>query len=731
MIRKVKIITIITAALIISAGCAANLPGEVPATPSPLPPNPFAEAATAAAEQGHEYVGGYSIKPLDYDPFTDDSLVYDGTPIELSFQIEGDGGETNVGLVFFLDGAVQPHQVVRSTQTLDGLRPAEELQAVSVHRVAPAETVEITARFTPVTGKKGETLGFARLTMFKPLYLPASESETFGLLHDGHPYDWGTVRFEADAPGEVQSPAVPTLSEPIPESWKIVNESNPTGRIKNPTFRLNDGTGEFMTRLHVIDGKAPLRVQLWGGAESDYRVTVFVNHVPVKINGSDSFIIRSLHDQIVSYEFELDLPADLPRLNSLYATSLPVGEGYLANPEGGNKTGSALLINDAAGTDRGDPAEEAAEAAPGAEAPPVEAGDADLSAALLREGIRSEVLHLSALDDGRLLLGLSDRAFILDAATGEILNRAPFDFTAGTSADGVREAKFLPFAGGFAVFFQTIAGGPTRSALTLYDDEAVQTAAVPLHEFFAVSGDHLPLECALSASGRTLACGDPLTSDLLIRDLDSEAAAKRIGIGDALAGGNFEYRALAFADDDRCLAFTGLISDAGTYEARSAYGILDLENGKVARLAPREYLNDRRIQAVAGRVLFTESRGGEADFGTGAVTLIRLPGGEAEEIPFVHNNGAGLESYTVSLSPTGRYYAGYALEWDRDADAVRRVTIWIYDAETMTPVAESAIDGGSLARPLVAFNERESAYYVAYADAADDWQLRLVRREIP
>ena len=569
------------------------------------------------------------------------------------------------------------------------------------------------------------------MTMFKPLHLPASESETFGLLHDGHPYDWGTVRFETDAPGEVQSPAVPTLSEPIPESWKMAGESNPTGRIKNPVFRLNDGAGEFMTRLRFTDGKAPLRVQLWGGAESDYRVTVFVNHVPVKVNGSDSFTIRSLHDQIVSYEFELDLPADLPRLNSLYATSLPVGEGYLANPDGGNKTGSALLINDAAGADRGDPAEAAAAAPEAAETSPLEAGDADLSAALLREEIRAEALHLSALGGDRLLLGLSDRAFILDAATGEILSRVPFDFMAGTSADGVGEAEFLPFDGGFAVFSQTIAGGPTRSALTLYDGQAVQTAAVPLHAFFAISGDHLPLACALSASGRTLACADPLTSDLLIRDLESEAAAKRIGIGDALAGGNFEYRALAFAGDDRRLAFTGLISDAETYEARAAYGILDLENEKIVRLEPREYLNDRRIQAAADRVLFTESRGGEADFGTGAVTLVRLPGGEAEEIPFVHNNGAGLESYTISLSPTGRYYAGYALEWDRDADVVPRATVWIYDAGTMTPVAESVIDGGSLTRPLVAFNERESAYFVAYADAADDRQLRLVRREIP
>ena len=110
MIKKATFILLMLVLIAgFSSGCAANLPGEIPATLSPLPPNPLSEAATAAAEQGHEYLGGYSTKPLDYDPFAGEALVYDGTPIELSFQIEGDGGETNVGLVFFLDGAVQPH----------------------------------------------------------------------------------------------------------------------------------------------------------------------------------------------------------------------------------------------------------------------------------------------------------------------------------------------------------------------------------------------------------------------------------------------------------------------------------------------------------------------------------------------------------------------------------------------------------------------------------------------
>lgn len=339
MIKKITAFLWALALIVGVAGCAANLPEGRLTAPSPLPSDPFADAGADAPEVRSVALGGYSVKPIGYDgPLSKEPLVYDGTPIELTFQLGGwPGGEMNLGMAFFIDGAIQPHQVIRSTQTLDGLRPVDELQAVSVHRIAPEETIELTVRFTPTTGKKGETLGFSQMAMFKPLYLPASEAETFGGFQDGHPNDYGTVRFEIDAPDAVESPAAAVQSEPIPESWKMVMEGNPTGRVQHPQVRLDDGSDDFIPRIRFSGGKVPLRVQLWGGAESDYRATVFVNHVPVEVNGSDSFLIRSRQDQVVSCNFELELPEELPRMNSLYATVLPVGEGYLANPEGGDE----------------------------------------------------------------------------------------------------------------------------------------------------------------------------------------------------------------------------------------------------------------------------------------------------------------------------------------------------------------------------------------------------------
>ena len=152
--------------------------------------------------------------------------------------------------------------------------------------------------------------------------------------------------------------------------------------------------------------------------------------------------------------------------------------------------------------------------------------------------------------------------------------------------------------------------------LYLYDERSALTRTVPLREFFAIQPDHLSIQCALSASGKKVACTDPLSSAILIRELDSDAAVERIDVG-AQTGLSMNYSALAFADGDRFLIFTGVKTEAEAFKSEKAYGIVELESGRVVRVAERDYLEDARIGTAADRALLNESRADEADFGTG------------------------------------------------------------------------------------------------------------------
>ena len=115
---------------------------------------------------------------------------------------------------------------------------------------------------------------------------------------------------------------------------------------------------------------------------------------------------------------------------------------------------------------------------------------------------------------------------------------------------------------------------------------------------------------SLSASGKKVACTDPLSSAILIRELDSDAAVERIDVG-AQTGLSMNYSALAFADGDRFLIFTGVKTEAEAFKSEKAYGIVELESGRVVRVAERDYLEDARIGTTTAAV--RDSRGRRRD----------------------------------------------------------------------------------------------------------------------
>ena len=48
------------------------------------------------------------------------------------------------------------------------------------------------------------------------------------------------------------------------------------------------------------DGKtATITVQLYGGPETDFNITLFINHQPVQLNGADYLSVRTVKNQMV------------------------------------------------------------------------------------------------------------------------------------------------------------------------------------------------------------------------------------------------------------------------------------------------------------------------------------------------------------------------------------------------------------------------------------------------
>ena len=89
------------------------------------------------------------------------------------------------------------------------------------------------------------------------------------------------------------------------------------------------------------DGKtATITVQLYGGPEADFNITLFINHQPVQLNGADYLSVRTVKNQMVEATFQIDTSA-LGTLNTVYPQSgARDSEGILPPAECGLRRGA-------------------------------------------------------------------------------------------------------------------------------------------------------------------------------------------------------------------------------------------------------------------------------------------------------------------------------------------------------------------------------------------------------
>jgi len=717
--------------------CSAKPTDVNPGVNSTLLPNPFShvtssnETAGVVIPEGSEGFG-WKFAPLagfeNCNQPSECVINYDGQPIELTYEIETMGtNDIEVGFAIFIDGMIQPHQVINSTQAGGGLVPVDMNQYVSAHKVRMNEKIEITIKFNPVTGKKGQTLSFNQMVMPHPSFMPHSPDQYFGNFQDAHPYDFGVIRFLVDAPSQVHSPIVQVESKPIPESMKMVSENNPTGRIGNPFYYFNDGNADYISKLILKDGKANLRLQIGGGVESDFRVTIFINHKPVMVEGNDSFIINTAYDQIVTYNFELDVQG-LPRFNSLYATILPTGDGYLLNPESGYKTGSILLIN---------------EDAPWSGAvPPTSTDDhnaitpehtlntnfsqaslQDLSNGLMSHKTSSrDLLYLSSMSESTVLLVLLEKILLIDTNSGEILKEIPSDIPLTTGSI----VSFYELQNGIAISVTDVAANTTL--IRFFDSELNETMRIDPKKHLELE-QYVGEKCAVSESGEKLACPKDNTI-ILVNDLGSVPNLKNIDLSNDFGSLKLGITTLLFVNQDKYLAFVGFDLSATPSDIPTVYGIIDIEQNRVLSIKSKYNLNEYLIQSTFTDVLFIERRQ-YFDRSDGNVVLFNLASNSEKLVPFLHHSSDGRESFTVRISHSGQYLTGTEYYSIPGINGYQSIVVRIYDAKTMGLVMEIPLGGNLYSLPLISFTKDESSVLIALSESNDSYQVRLLKYTIP
>jgi len=300
-----------------------------------------------------EELGAFSFGPLIN--YTDDAIIrfeYDGNAIRIPYHVEGfaEGIASELGWFLLVDGLAQPTQL----ETIDG-EILSELAFMHYFALEYREREEFYVVFSPISGEIGTNVGLIAGTLLRPNFMPTNIDESiFAPFH----HLMTTFPAEVIINSDVQNSFTAdtdVLFKPIMQN--VMEAEKQQAEFEGMDFdewmasRARIGIFphdlEFQLNYEEIiiadDGEVNLFLFVYGGKEITSRITFFVNHEPVQVNGADFIEIEMEHDKLALIDVNLSLD-ELNDLNSLYALMMATGDNYY--DEDIYKTWTLLLVNE-------------------------------------------------------------------------------------------------------------------------------------------------------------------------------------------------------------------------------------------------------------------------------------------------------------------------------------------------------------------------------------------------
>ncbi|AZS15685.1 hypothetical protein [Paenibacillus lutimineralis] len=299
-----------------------------------------------SSDSSQRGMGAFSFGPVTAN---DEQQVfeYSGEEIRIPFKVTGMDKDvsSDFGLLVFLDGVSQPYRMEESNGS------SSKEQVMHKFYLKNEESKEFDIVFTPVIGQKGDKAGVVFATILQPDYEPEDESKTnYGIYHSLNATLPQEIYFKSDIAStsnlhSYSEAAVQDIPEEIRNQAETIITDGSSDYLDETTTieLLPEDTGSNV--ISAKNGKAKLEFHIYGGLETTYRTTIFVNHIPVQIMGSDFIETTLQKGKMNTVELELDTSA-YGRLNTIYAVSVVSGKDYLTNSNSPLKTKSLLLVDE-------------------------------------------------------------------------------------------------------------------------------------------------------------------------------------------------------------------------------------------------------------------------------------------------------------------------------------------------------------------------------------------------
>ncbi|GIP35356.1 beta-glucanase/beta-glucan synthetase [Paenibacillus sp. J2TS4] len=324
-----RLVAALVAVVVLATGCSTKNPEEdgwsdIGNTDS----NPFELDDKDTVVLGHM---GHGLANPEFDENGGRlPLRYNGGEFKIDYTVNAAGKAKNVGFLVFVDGIPQPYKF----NTADA--PYEYMHFFELEE--DDQKTPFSFIFTPVTGKRGDTLNVSIASVYNPAFIPdMKETSSYGSYHDRLEMVYSLV-FDKDSDAlDVSSiPQYEYLSDVHLSTELITKEMMETQggfvTIDSETLEKNvfsrlyfDGEGlSKVDNLQVKDsGTLHVTFQIFGHPGVRYQNTFYINHKPLTSKEGSTFETVLAKGEAAVIDVDIDL-GKLEDFNTFYVVSVPV-----------------------------------------------------------------------------------------------------------------------------------------------------------------------------------------------------------------------------------------------------------------------------------------------------------------------------------------------------------------------------------------------------------------------
>jgi len=238
-------------------------------------------------------------------------------------------------------------------ETVDG-EIFREAALVHEFSLSYQERYDFYVVFTPQSGIIGETVMVVGTAIFHPSFVPESADQPFfGISHSmtsAFPIELEiNHEIEKILNGNSMSVLQPISQEILDAEVRRLDPNIDLALNFQhfPRVSIFPNEAEFQLIYEGIviaeNGRARLTFLTYGGEESLNRITFFVNHKSVQVNGYDFIEVQMEHGKMLMIDVDLTLDS-LDAYNTIYALMMAAGSEYEVQDV--FKTPTLLLVNE-------------------------------------------------------------------------------------------------------------------------------------------------------------------------------------------------------------------------------------------------------------------------------------------------------------------------------------------------------------------------------------------------